>query len=234
VRWREGGASLTELVPVSSPGLKTRFDELLVDDDADLLFERVREFLRCEARDLPAFARKFGLPGALEAKLQALKRESEGTQPRREAVRPFLRYRGPRPMGAPAFCYLERRLIPRGDHRFRGDYDPHLEPVKLVFNQHELPLAAHLIETPGCVTAYRHSRFAPLYVPRPLLEGAKVAGPEDALVPNLSAKGLAWAALLGNPRAVFAHIAAHVMSEPFQRGWAPMYGRLTAPLIAPP
>ncbi len=43
--WRANGESLTELVPVSFAGLKTRFDELLVDDDREALEERVAELI---------------------------------------------------------------------------------------------------------------------------------------------------------------------------------------------
>jgi hypothetical protein len=98
-RWREGGATLTELVPVSFPGLKTRFDELLVDDDPGRLLARVEAFVGAE--DLEGFARAFGLDARLLPKLEALKRSCGGLQLRADAVRPFLRYRGARPRGAP-------------------------------------------------------------------------------------------------------------------------------------
>jgi hypothetical protein len=233
-QWRAGGATIGELVPVSFPGLKTRFDELLVDDDAARLLERVSAFL--STTDLRAFAARFELADELVPKLAELKASCGPLTVREDAVRPFIRYRGPRPVGPRAFCYLERALIPRGDHRLRGDYDPHRHAVKLVFNQHEVPLAAHVFEAGGCVTAYRHSRFAPLEVPRALL--AEPNRPklraDEPLAVNLSAKGLEWAAQLGSPRAVFAHIARHVMSDDFQRVWAPARGTAAAPLIAPP
>ena len=235
--WRRvGGAPLSELVPVSFPGLKTRFDELLVDGDAARLEERVRAFLSATEGELPDFARRFELKGPLYAKLEALKRAapSAGFEP--SAIRPFHRYRGPLPMARPAFCYLDRRLIPRGDHRQRGEYDPHAHPVKLVFNQNELPLAATLLCEPGCVTAYRHSRFAPLEVPESLLfdpQATRIKGAQR-LVPNLGPLGRDWATRLGSPLAVFQHIAQHVMSRPFQEVWAAGFGRSHSPLIAPP
>jgi hypothetical protein len=40
-RWRERGEPLDVLLPVSCAGLKTRFDELLVDDDREALLERI-------------------------------------------------------------------------------------------------------------------------------------------------------------------------------------------------
>ncbi len=235
--WRAGGgAPLSALVPVSFPGLKTRFDELLVDDEAGRLAERVEAFLGVSEAELPAFAERFGLGGRLWPKLEALKRAAPAVPFVPQAIRRFHRYRGPLPMDRPAFCYLDRRLIPRGDHRLRGDYDPHLHPVKLVFNQHELPLAAHLITEPGCVTAYRHSRFAPLEVPEPLLlePTAHRVAAEHARVPNLGPVGLAWAERLGSSQAVFKHIAGHVMSLPFQELWAPAFGRSHSPMIAAP
>lgn len=226
-KWRGNGLPLDALVPVSFAGLKTRFDELLVDDDRDVLEARVRAFLTM--RGVKSFARQFGLEG-FEEKLAELRAFSAGATFSPRAVRRFLRYRGPNPMGAKAWCYVDRRLIPRGDHRLRGDFDPHTAKVKLVFNVHELPLAAHVITTPGCVTMYRHSRFAPDLVPRALLENPH-ATDFDAkdLVPNLTARALTW----GTPREVFAHIARHVMSAEFQGVWAPAFGTTRQPLISP-
>lgn len=234
--WRgAGGASLDELVPVSFPGLKTRFDELLVDADRTRLVQRMRAFLRAPPAALPAFARAFGLPARLVPRLRALRAGAPGLAFRAAAVRPFLRAAGARPLDPPAWCYLERALIPRGDHRQRGPFDPFRHPVKLVFNWRELPLAARVLELPGCLTAYQHARFAPLLVPASLRtdpRGRPEAG--EAEVPNLTPLGLEWARRLGSPRAVFEHLAAHLMSEPFQATWAPAYGRTRTPLIAPP
>lgn len=235
--WRAAGAAaLDALIPVSFPGLKTRFDELLVDEDAAQLEARVVAFCAATEAELPEFAERFGLGAPLVAKLVALKRSAPEVRFERQAVRRFHRYRGPLPMATPAFCYLDRRLIPRGDHRQRGGYDPHGHPVKLVFNQHELPLAAQVLTEPGCVTAYRHSRFAPLEVPEPLRIDPRSQKVDAAarLVPNLSPLGQRWAERLGSPQAVFEHIARQVRSAAFQELWAPAFGRAEAPLIAPP
>lgn len=227
-RWRRDGLPLDALVPVSFAGLKTRFDELLVDDSRERLVRRVEAFLT--ARSLPRFAREFGLEDFLP-KLQALRDFAGAATFSTAGVRRFLRYRGPNPMGPKAWCYVDRRLIPRGDHRLRGDFDPHAQPLKLVFNVHELPLAAHVLDEPGCVTMYRHSRFAPPFVPRALLTAPGATDFDaDDLVPNLTPRALT----LGGPREVFAHIARHVMSRPFQDGWAPAFGASRVPLIALP
>lgn len=213
-KWRAEGATISELVPVSFAGLKTRFDELLVDDDRERLEARVRAFL--SEQPLPDFARAFGLEG-FEKKLEALPR---GGRFEAGNVRRFLRYRGPLPMKPPGWCYVARELIPRGDHRLRGAFDPHLDPLKLVFNRLESPLAAHLIDSPGCVTMYRHSRFAPSRVPPALLADPDARPTRvPTLVPNLTPLG----ARFGSPREVFGRIAAHVQSEAFQAGWAPAF-----------
>lgn len=223
--WRARGEALTSLVPVSFAGLKTRFDELLVDDDRAVLEARVEAFIA--TTDVDAFARKFGLEKFL-SKLEQLKVHASEARFSSACVRPFLRYRGPNPRGANAWCYVDRELIPRGDHRLRGGFDPHASRLKLVFNVHELPLAAHVIDEPGCVTMYRHSRFSPEFVPRALLtDPGAVRFDLDDLVPNLSARGQAF----GSTRAVFTHIAAHFMSKAFQEEWAPAFGTTRTPVI---
>ena len=230
--WRDGGEPLDVLIPVSCAGLKTRFDELLVDADPGTLLTRVDAFLR--ARDLGRFARAHAIPPLLLPKLEALRRA--GGLPRRadpRAVRPFhrwggARHRGGLPEGAHAFCYLDRRLIPRGDHRLVGAFDPHAGDCKLVFNVRELPLAAALLEAPGCVPAHRHTRFSPLLVPERVRSEGPRAGrsgaPLGPLVPNLSPAGLVWAARRGGPREAFRRIAAFVNSPEVQEIWAPAYG----------
>ena len=228
-RWRAAGEPLDVLLPVHCTGLKTRFDELLVDGDPGRLVARVDAFLR--ACDLRGFARAYGLPAELVPKLEALRR-TPGLPPRADpvAVRPFHRWAGARglPEGSRAFCYLDRRLIPRGDHRLVGAFDPHAGDCKLVFNLRELPLSAALLEAEGCVPAHRHTRFAPLLVPeRVRRDGPRVGragGPLGPLVPNLSPAALAWAERVGGPREAFRRIAAFIRSPEVQGVWAPAFG----------
>ncbi len=242
--WRATGEPLDVLVPVSCTGLKTRFDELLVDDDPDRLLARVDAFLR--ARHLGRFAREHGIPPGLLPKLRALRRAS-GLPSRAEhaALRPFHRWAGARhraglPEESRAFCYLDRRLIPRGDHRLVGAFDPHAGDCKLVFNIRELPLAATVLEAPGCIPAHRHTRFAPLLVPeRVRSEGTRAGRSDTPLgppVPNLSPAGLAWAARIGGPRQAFRCIAAFLNSAEVLEIWAPAFGCsrvVPVPLIQP-
>lgn len=238
--WRSEGEPLTALIPISFPGLKTRFDELLTDEDPDRLLARVDDFLR--ARDLDEFLREHPLPERVLPKLRALK----ATQPEglrrasRENVRRFFRYAGARhrgriPSSAHAYCYLDRALIPRGDHRLRGAYDPHRGDLKLVFNLRELPLSAAIAEGEGCVHDHRHARFAPLWVPRRLLEegleAARRGGDLGPLVPNLSARGLERAQGLGGARPLFEAVCDFLNSGPFQQTWAPAFGTFREPSI---
>jgi hypothetical protein len=226
--------------------LKTRFDELLVDADPKRLLERLRHFARTPPRGLPAFARAHDIPDSLLPKLRALK---EGPTLRVEAshVRPFFRYAGARhrgtlPPAARAFCYLDRRLIPRGDHRLRGTYDPHRGVVKLLFNVRELPLAAALLEEEGCVHDHRHARFAPLMVPQRIRDeglsvtrGARTLEELGPLVPNLSPRGLAWAERLGGPLHVFRELVRFLNGPEVQEQWAPVFGASrVVPVPLPP
>ncbi|MGQ0508579.1 MAG: SAM-dependent DNA methyltransferase, partial [Myxococcaceae bacterium] len=228
--WCATGERLTDLVPVSFPGLKTRFDELLVDDDPERLLKRIDAFL-----NLPtdAFLDAFPLPERCGSKLRLLPRD--GIKLDRSKVRPFYRYagakhRGAIPESARAYCYLDRRLIPRGDHRLQGTWDPHVGEVKLVFNIRELPLSAAVLTREGCVHDHRHARFAPLEVPEAVWgKGAAVARSRAALgpnVPNLSLKGRAFAEKVGGPRAAFAEIAKFINSREVQEVWAPAFGTL--------
>ncbi|MCI0571777.1 MAG: N-6 DNA methylase [Myxococcaceae bacterium] len=223
--WRTAGEPLDVLVPVSFPGLKTRFDELLVDEDRERLAERIRAFLDVTPAGIADFARRWALPETLWPKLAALHASIQEEKPQfsEECLRPFYRYAGARhrgsvPASALAWCYLERRLIPRGDHRFRGTYDPHVEPVKLVFNVRELPLSAALVTEPGCVHAHRHARFAPLHVP------VDLARPEGPWRVNLSEAGLAEAQRFGGPAGLYRAVCAFINSAPVQRVWAPAFG----------
>jgi N-6 DNA Methylase len=231
-RWRATGEPLDVLIPLSCTGLKTRFDELLADADADTLLARVEAFLR--ARDLGRFARAHHIPEALLPKLEALRR-TPGLPARadRSAIRPLhrwggARHRGGLPDATRAFCYLDRRLIPRGDHRLVGAFDPHAGDCKLIFNVRELPLAAAVLEVPGCVPAHRHTRFAPLLIPERVRSEGVGAGrsgaPLGPPVANLSPAGLVWAARFGGPREAFRRIAAFINSPEVQEVWAPAFG----------
>jgi hypothetical protein len=226
------GEPITTVLPISFPGLKTRFDELLVSDDPERLFARVSGFLACEPAELEGFAERHRLPERTWPKLLALKQATAGVEPSRAALRPFVRYAGARhrgrlPASARAFCYLDRRLIPRGDHRLRGDYDPHRGAVKLLFNVRELPLSAALLEEEGCVHDHRHARFAPLLVPARVLErglSPSLSGDLGPLVPNLSPRALLAAARLGGSRALFDALVRFINSPPVQDVWAPAFG----------
>ncbi|KFA93383.1 N-6 DNA methylase [Archangium violaceum] len=234
-RWRSEGEPLDTLVPVSLPGVKTRFDELLVDGDPQRLLTRLEDFARSPLEALEDFSLRHAIPSALLPKLRALKEGPPFTvEP--SCVRPFFRYAGARHRGtlppeSRAFCYLDRRLIPRGDHRLRGPWDPHRGAVKLLFNVRELPLSAALLEEEGCVHDHRHARFAPLLVPQRVrdegLDITRVTRSESALgplVPNLSPRGLAWAERLGGPLAAYQRIVHFLNGSDVQHRWAPVYG----------
>jgi hypothetical protein len=233
--WRRRGQLLPELIPISFPGIKTRFDELLVDDDAERLLNRVQAFLSIPIAELSSFAEAHAIPARCGEKLLRLKQSlpPDFTRAERAGVRRFFRYAGAKhrgviPASARAYCYVDRRLIPRGDHRLRGEYDPHACAEKLVFNARELPLNAAVVDEAGCVHDHRHTRFAPLWVPRRLLElgldAARRPGPLGELVPNLSARGLSWAEAIGGPWKAFQAIAGFINSAPVQERWAPAFG----------
>lgn len=234
-RWRGEGEPLTTLVPVSLPGVKTRFDELLVDTEPERLLARLEDFLRTPPEALADFARLHAMPPGVLPKLRALKEGASFTVDP-ACVRPFFRYAGARHRGqlppeARAFCYLDRRLIPRGDHRLRGPWDPHRGAVKLLFNVRELPLSAALLEEEGCVHDHRHARFAPLLVPQRLrdegLERTRTARSEQELgplVPNLSPRGRAWTERHGDPLALYRALVRFLNGPEVQTQWAPVYG----------
>lgn len=234
-QWNHDGEALCLLVPVSFSGLKTRFDELWVDPDRQHLEERVSDFFRSSPEELEAFLRRHALPPSSLPKLASLKARAETRRLRfrQDRVRAFFRYRGPYhrgsvPATAAEFCYLERDLIPRGDHRMQGRFDPHRCDFKLLFNVRELPLAAAILTRRGCVHDYRHSRFAPLFVPRKLLErtgsGLGHAFRLQRQAPNLSTRGLEAARCLGGPQSVFERVCEFINSDEVQKVWAPAFG----------
>jgi hypothetical protein len=232
--WRGRGEPLDLLVPVHCTGLKTRFDELLVDDDAEVLLARVGAFLRTRPGRLGRFAAAQGLDPGLVPKLEALRRSPRLSRTaERSLIRPFFRYagaghRGAIPESSRAFCYLDRRLIPRGDHRLVGRFDPHACRKKLVFNLRELPLSAALLDQAGCIPAHRHTRFAPLAVPeRVWALGPAVGRSELDLGPpvtNLSPAGRAWAMRAGGVESAFRRLVTFVNGPAVQEVWAPTFG----------
>jgi hypothetical protein len=230
-QWRAQGEPLDVLLPIHCTGLKTRFDELLVDADPERLVTRVDAFLA--SSNVETFAEQHGIPARLVEKLRRL-RQMPGLPARADgaAIRPFHRWAGARHRGsipetASVFCYLDRRLIPRGDHRLVGEFDPHAAPCKLVFNLRELPLAAALLERPGCVPAHRHARFAPSHVPARILAEGPRAGlrgePLGPPVPNLSPAGLSWAKQIGGPIEAYRRIVEFVNGQLVQQIWAPAF-----------
>ncbi|HYR55380.1 MAG TPA: N-6 DNA methylase [Myxococcaceae bacterium] len=231
-QWRREGETLSTLVPINFPGLKTRFDELLVDESPLRLVRRLRDLVETAPDRLQDFADRHRIPARCWQKLSHLHASARGLKIEPARVRPFWRYAGSRhrqgiPSSARAFCYLDRRLIPRGDHRLRGDYDPHACPVKLVYNTRELPLSALFIEESGCIHDHRHARFAPLVAPALLVaQGLGSARSGRALgrdVPNLSPAGLALSERVGGPSAVFKMLADFINSPEVQNIWAPIY-----------
>jgi predicted RNA methylase len=224
-QWSADGEPLDVLVPVSLPGLKTRFDELLTDANAEALLSRLRALVSASPEQLATFAERFGLE--MTPKLLSLHETVRGLPIEETAVRPLIRVKGLKPPAFGDVCYLDRRFIPRGDHRLRGGYDPHAVPSKLVFNVRERPLVGHFVTRPGCVTAWRHTRFAPVYVPQRVrddgLDVTSRATDLGPLVPNLSALGQRWAQKLGGPTAMFESLARLIQSPSVQQMWAPAF-----------
>jgi hypothetical protein len=229
-RMRAAGDRIGEIPRVSFPGLKTRFDELLTDIHRGTLCVRMQDFFT--SRDAGAFARRHGLPEEARGKLEAAFAARGRTSFDAAAVRAFARYRGPPhrfqvPGEAMGYCYLDRHLIPRGDHRLRGAFDPHRTGPKLVFNVREVPLCAAVVPGPACVHDYRHTRFAPLIAPEsiPRVGGAasraRALGPESL---NLSAPWVAAARLLREPSDVLFYLCGVVNSRLVQETFAPHAG----------
>lgn len=224
------------VVAFSTPGLKTRFDELLVADHREELVERMRAFFSALGEP-HAFAREWGIAAGHRAKLAALAEASSQNGARFDpaAIRPYIRYAGPRhrfgiPPSAMQFVYFDRRLIPRGDHRLRGEYDPHRGHPKLVFNVREVPLAAAVVAREGCVHDWRHARFAPLFVPVGLLARGR-GGPTGPRVANLAPHWQRATDYLGGEERVFDFLCGVVNSALVQRVFAPWLGAAEEPPI---
>ena len=227
---RRRGDRIGELFALSFPGLKTRFEELLVDADGGRLQARMRAFF--EASDLPAFAAQHGIPPRAMGKLQAAFAARERTSFSKSAIRPFARFAGPKhrfrvPRQAMAWAYVDPELIPRGDHRMHGAYDPHRLGPKLVFNAREIPLVAAMVEGSACVHDWRHSRFAPLYAPAKLVErGLFQARKEDLGSPvlNLAPPWAEAAQQFEDPSDLLFYVCACVNSKLVQELFAPLVG----------
>jgi hypothetical protein len=137
-----------------------------------------------------------------------------------------------------AFAYVDPALIPRGDHRFRGGWDPHPLGPKLVFNVRETPLSAAVVPGPTCVHDYRHSRFAPLVAPEGVVRGGLKAARRGA---DLGCEALnfvpAWAAAaraLRDPSDLLEYLSAIINSRLVQERFAPICGESEEVPVARP
>ena len=228
---RLAGDRLGSLFPLSFPGLKTRFEELLVDEDGGRLAARLRDFF--EATEPEAFAKRHAIREKAMPKLLAAFAAREHTRFDKAKVRPFARFAGPKhrfriPRPAFAWAYVDPELIPRGDHRFHGQYDPHRLGPKLVFNAREVPLVSAVVEGPACVHDWQHSRFAPLWAPQLLVEGGLFqVKATDQLGPRALNLAPAWkdsALRLREPADLFFYVCAVINSALVQERFAPVAG----------
>lgn len=228
---RGAGDPIGSLFPLSFPGLKTRFEELLVAKAADRLAHRMREFF--EASDPKAFAERHRIPAGAAAKLDAAFEARSRTRFAKSAIRPFAQFAGPKhrfrvPEEAMAWAYVDPELIPRGDHRMHGEYDPHRLGPKLVFNAREIPLVSAVVDGPTCVHDWRHSRFAPLRAPLRLVErGLFKARAEDLEGPamlNLATRWAEAAVRFDDPSDLLFYVCACVNSKLVQERFAPLVG----------
>jgi hypothetical protein len=227
---RRAWTPIGEVFVWSQPGLKTRFEQLLVAADRATLERRMRAFF--EAADEAGFTAAWPLPASCGAKLTALFSARAATRFDPARIRPFARVAGrPHrfkiPASAMAFAYVDPALIPRGDHRFLGRFDPHQAGPKLVFNVREVPLYASVLEGPVCVHDYRHSRFAALHVPEALVRGElrrlrASPGPADTL--NLRPRWATAARLFQQPGDLLHYVAGVVNSRVVQEDFAPWVG----------
>jgi len=126
-----------------------------------------------------------------------------------------------------AWAYVDPALIPRGDHRMHGAYDPHRLGPKLVFNAREIPLVCAVVEGPACVHDWRHSRFAPLLAPARLLERGLFQAREEDLGPPALNLAPRWAEAAGRfeaPSDLLFYVCACVNSRLVQERFAPLVG----------
>jgi hypothetical protein len=228
---RRAGESIGSIFSVSFPGLKTRFEKLLVDEDGGRLQARMRDFF--EAASPEAFAERHAIPDRAKEKLSQAFEARKSTSFSRSAIRPFAHFAGPRhrfrvPREAMAWAYLDPQLIPRGDHRLHGSYDPHATGPKLVFNARELPLVSAVVEGPACVHDWRHARFAPLRAPQRIVaEGLAAAGRNQPLGPpalNLTKGWTEAARLFADPSDLLFYLCGVINSALVQERFAPLVG----------
>lgn len=228
---RAAGDPIGSLFPVSFPGLKTRFEELLVDEDGGRLLARMRDFFEASAPE--AFAARHAIPARAMGKLEEAFAARGRTRLDKARIRPFAQFAGPKhrfriPRQAMAWAYVDPALIPRGDHRFQGDFDPHLLGPKLVFNAREIPLVSAVVEGPTCVHDWRHSRFAPLRVPLRLREhgptAARRGGDLGPLALNLAPAWAEAAQRFNDPSDLLFYVCACVNSALVQERFAPLVG----------
>ena len=130
---------------------RTRFDELLVDDDRDALEARVAAFIA--TKDVSGFARAFAseVPPKLEQRRSSGWRRSSvrGTCGRSCAT-------GAPTRGGNAWCYVDRQLIP-GAITGCAASSTHASRLKLVFNL-RAPAGGARDRRARMRDVYRHSR----------------------------------------------------------------------------
>lgn len=227
---RRCGDPIGAVFPVSLPGLKTRFDELLTAPTHRELKAKMEDFF--SAGSAADFARRHGLPERSRAKLEALFAARADTHFSEAAIHPYARYAGRKhrfrvPDSAMAWAYVDRALIPRGDHRLRGPWNPHRGRVKLIFNVREVPLSSAVLTTEAAVHDYRHARFAPLYVPPGILQHGLGAASRVSLqgkALNLMAEWSRAAAGFRRPEDVLFYVSAVINSRLVQEVFAPRLG----------
>lgn len=222
---------------------KTGFDELLVDPDPELVWERLRA-LGAKGYTAEVFAARFGEAFAsprVRQKLEATRAwiESQRGFPERDRLAPYLRY-NPRQarFAAPREqwqqVYFEPRIATLFNHAFKGTigaFRPHELKPQLLFNTFEEPLYAMVVERPGVLHLYQHARFAPLSVPEGIWRARdeKVEQPDRGKpVLNLTPAWQPRAALLREPADLFHLVTGVYQSALVQRLFAPALGKRKA------
>ena len=202
----------------SCTGLKTRFDELLVDDDAGAASSPawMRSFAPAISRDSPG---RTASPRRSLPKLEALRR-TPGLPPRAdpEALRPFHRWAGRHRAGSRR-ARAPSATSTAGSSRAettgwsaRSTRTPATASWSSTCASSRSPRRSSRRRAASPRTATPASR--PLLVPERIRSEGPRAGrsgaPLGPLVPNLSPAGLAWAERVGGPREAFRRIAAFI------------------------